>query len=367
MKQVLKTYQLELKVRGPVFIGSGSEIQKKEYVFMKDDTVGIVDPAKLYFLAKKRHLESDFERFMTKDTKEALQQWIIRNHIPGNELVNCFQYRVNVGDIERDKGRMQIMSCVKDPYGFPYIPGSSIKGMLRTILLCAKLMKNPERYRMDIRQILEDLQDTRKIGRNRVLMQNVRNLETKAFHTLKRSEKQGDAVNDVMAGIIISDSEPLSCRDLILCQKWEHHVDGSCKTLNLLRECIKPGTVIKATVTVDERLCTLTAQEIMEAIQLFYDRYYEVFQRKFKKTDRCAPNTVFLGGGAGFVSKTVVYSLFGDREGVSATQQIFQKTGVPREHKHVQDTRLGVSPHILKCTRYQGKEYLMGQCEITLK
>ena len=47
-------------------------------------------------------------------------------------------------------------------------------------------------------------------------------------------------------------------------------------------------------------------------------------------------------------------------------KDIFEKTKVPREHKHEKDLLYGVSPHILKCTRYQGKEYMMGQCEMTL-
>ena len=32
MRSVLKTCQLELKAKGPVFVGSGYEIQKKEYI-----------------------------------------------------------------------------------------------------------------------------------------------------------------------------------------------------------------------------------------------------------------------------------------------------------------------------------------------
>lgn len=45
---------------------------------------------------------------------------------------------------------------------------------------------------------------------------------------------------------------------------------------------------------------------------------------------------------------------------------IFDRTGVPQKHEHYKDTRMRVSPHILKCTRYQGKEYMMGQCEIDI-
>lgn len=364
MKRVLKTYQLELKVCGPVFIGSGVEIQKKEYVFLNRSTVGVVDIGKLYLLAKRKHLENDFERFMVSDVREDLKHWAERNRIPARELESCLKYKVNVGDIQMEKGRMQIMAFVKDPYGKPYIPGSSIKGMLRTILLCSELMENPEKYRRDGQQVRAELQEARK-GKN-ILQRNVKGIEEKVFNTLNRTDKSKDAVNDRMSGIIISDSEPLETSELILCQKWEYHMDGSCKTLNLLRECIKPGTVIKAKMTVDESVNPITVNEIMDGIKLFYERYYKVFQKKFPTADRMADDTVFLGGGSGFVSKTMVYSLLGEKEAISTVQDIFEKTNVPKEHKHFKDSRLGVSPHILKCTKYHGKEYMMGQCELKI-
>ena len=62
----------------------------------------------------------------------------------------------------------------------------------------------------------------------------------------------------------------------------------------------------------------------------------------------------------------MIYALFEGKDGVQVTKDIFEKTNVPREHKHYKDLRLGVSPHILKCTRYKGKEYMMGQCEINI-
>lgn len=169
-----------------------------------------------------------------------------------------------------------------------------------------------------------------------------------------------------MSGIIVGDSEPLSREDIILCQKWEQHTDGTYKTLNILRECIKPGTVIKSTLTIDETLCNIKKEDILEAVQLFYEQYYQNFQKKFSRSDRRKPNTVFLGGGSGFVSKTVIYPLFGEKEGIETVKNIFDRTNVPKTHQHYKDTRIGVSPHILKCTRYQGKEYMMGECELNI-
>ena len=48
MKRTLKTYKLEMKVLGPVFIGSGNEIKKKEYIFLKPDLIGVTDPARFW-------------------------------------------------------------------------------------------------------------------------------------------------------------------------------------------------------------------------------------------------------------------------------------------------------------------------------
>lgn len=55
MKRGLETFQLELCVVGPVFIGNGYEIQKKEYQFLDQQTIGVVDIEKLYLLAQKRN------------------------------------------------------------------------------------------------------------------------------------------------------------------------------------------------------------------------------------------------------------------------------------------------------------------------
>ena len=365
MKHALESYDLEIKAVGPIFVGSGYEIQKKEYVFLNKSTVGVIDVEKLYQLVKKRNLTTDFENFMLKDSKEDLKHWIGRNRIPISEMEKCMKYTMNAGDIQMEKGRMQIMACAADPYGNPYIPGSSIKGMLRTILLCADILHNEKKYENEERPVFAALDDERA-KRNTLLSKNIKSVEDKAFHTLERSDKKTDAVNDELSGIIISDSEPLSRKDIILCQKWEQHTDGSYKTLNLLRECVKPGTIIKSTITIDHTISGLQKGEIEEAIRLFYEMYYQVFQKKFPRNERGNENTAFLGGGSGFVSKTMIYALFGQKEGTVVTTKIFDRTRVPREHKHYRDPKLGVSPHILKCTKYNGKEYMMGECELTL-
>lgn len=366
MERKLKTYQIELVVKGPVFIGSGNEIHKKEYIFTDENTVGVIDISKLYTLARKRNLTSEFENFMMKDVREDLSRWSYRNRISRRDLSNCMKYTIDAGDRQLERSKVQILSFITDPFGCPYIPGSSLKGMLRTILLGADMIRNPDKYRRDMIQAKEDLTNFRG-SRKKLLAKNAKAMEVKAFHTKNLSQNQSDAVNDYMSGIIVSDSEPLSRRDLILCQKWEKHVDGTMRTLNILRECLKPGTIIRSTLTIDESCCKMDAEDILDAVRLFYERYDQVFRRKFAGSKRGDDGTVFLGGGSGFVSKTIIYELFKEREAVDVVCDIFKGTGVPWNHKHNKDRGLGVSPHILKCTYYQGKEYEMGECVIRIK
>lgn len=48
MKNYLKSYRIHLKVLGPVFIGSGKELSKKEYLFYKNNQIAVIDIAKFY-------------------------------------------------------------------------------------------------------------------------------------------------------------------------------------------------------------------------------------------------------------------------------------------------------------------------------
>lgn len=158
-------------------------------------------------------------------------------------------------------------------------------------------------------------------------------------------------------------------KDVAVCQKWEQHVNGTEKTLNLMRECIRPGTVICCQLTIDETISPLTGEKLMEAVKVFYQRYEKAFQQHFpyQSVAPISDATVFLGGGSGFVSKTIIYDLFQQKEAVRVTKDIFRKTNVPREHKHDKDIGLGVSPHVMKCTKLNGKKYMMGQCELKLQ
>ncbi len=365
MNEYLKTYQMKLTAIGPVYVGSGREINKKEYMFYKSKTLGVVNTYKLYSYLQNKGLASEYETYLLDNNKLGLKAWLAKHQIEPEDVVDCIRYQVDCGDaLEEGGNRLQISECVKDAYHMPYIPGSSIKGMLRTILLAYEIQKNKSAYSGMKQTMKYNLSDGK--GRN-ILKREIGQMETIAFHTLKNEKRKEDALNDNMSGLQVSDSEPLEVKDLVLCQKIDIMPDGTTNKLNILRESVKPGTEIIFSISIDSTRCPYTIEDIMEAIQSFGQMYYDNFLSTFQKFTRPAADTVYLGGGAGFATKTIDYPLYGD-DALEIIKEIFDKTLSPkakREHKHYLDHRYGVSPHMVKCTKYGGQILQMGMCKCT--
>ncbi len=361
----LKYYQCVLRTIGPVFVGSGKEIGKREYVFLNQSKVGIPNIQMLYAEMKKRGLGNRFEDYMLGGANINLTDWLKKQNITMKELEPLIKYTLDCRDVVLDRGTrgLQVMGCIKDPYGKPYVPGSTLKGMFRTILLGADIMCSPEKFRGKKQELLQDV--SMDSTRTNYLRKNADSLEQAAYRTLHREgTRLNDAVNDILQGFVVSDSEPLDPEALVLCQKIDLHTKGIERRLPLLRECVKPGTEIKFSVTMDTDVCPLTVEKIMNAVKQFSESYYKNFGIAFHGIEIPKENEVFLGGGCGFVSKTVLYPLLGREKGMKIIPKVFEKTKVPRVHKHIYDQQYGASPHTLKCTKYRGKNYQMGLCRI---
>lgn len=365
MKEFLDHYKVTLTVRGPVFVGNGQEFSKKEYLFLPGKRVGIIDMQKLYRLMVKKGRMQKFEAFML-DGYLNIERWLEQERLLAEVERQCVKYTLDCGDTSFMRGRRQIMACMKDAMGNPYVPGSTLKGMLRNILAADSLLRNDNLRREMQREVERELPQAR--NRRQCLSRTVKNLEARIFRRLDREHtKPDDAVNDVLSGLVVSDSEPIGRESLVLAQKVERRIDGTEKTLNLLRESLRPGTEIRFSLTIDHSLCPFGKDDILRAVTRFDEDYSDNFLEAYRGIDRLRPPQVYLGGGAGFLSKTVLYPLLGKDAGVKAAVDVFEKTGVSFRHKHGDDKRLGVSPHIIKCTYYKGQTLQMGLCDLNIE
>lgn len=366
MKDYLKHYKVTLNIMSPVFIGSGSELTKKEYI-KSGKKIIIPKFEEMYMDIVKMQKKQSFEAYMTDPgNHRSIDNWIRDEGIKWEYLDKWTKYTLDCSGLTVDK-KMQIMTFVKDEYGNPYIPGSSIKGALRTILLVDDIMEYPSKYEQIKREMGNTIDCGGKVNRKYYLNNENRQINQIAFHTLKRSEKVQEIVNDMLAGLIVGDSEPLSTNELIVCQKIDRHTEKYKKNyLPIARECLKPGTKVYFDLTIDTSLCDVSLERIERAIKNFTTMYNNCFISKYENVKPLNPNQFFLGGGSGFVSKTVIYALYG-KDGTEKIVNIFNNTNVPRKHGHDIDSRKGVSPHTIKMTETNNKTFKFGLCTLTFE
>lgn len=151
-------YKVILKTKGPVYIGSGLSLSKKEYIW---DSKKIIIPSfeKMYMDIRKRKLEAKFQAYMLED-KSYLERWLKDNGFTENDYKKWTKYELDCKDARIERGKsLEIKTFMKDAYGKPYIPGSSLKGLIRTVLLANDILKYDDKYAGINKKIKEKLED----------------------------------------------------------------------------------------------------------------------------------------------------------------------------------------------------------------
>lgn len=356
MNSYLKNYKIKLTTLAPVFVGSGRTVKKSEYVY---------DKGRVYFIDSEKLIERIVASGLTDSYTDALRinsfnikYWLNSNKIFDYE--NLSSYILNCRDLISDKDGVQ--TCIKDAYGNPYIPGSSLKGALRTVILWNGLLNKSraenDSFRKKLQYALQEKNVKRETGKAE------REIE-KAVFNRKISYKGKDEDASIMRGIIVGDSKPLTLDDLVLCKKIDVTLDGKENPLNIMRECIAPGRTLEFDLTVDESIFESSAEDIKEMIECYTNDYDDNISCNFTQGEY-EENVIFFGGGAGYFSKTVTYNgaIFQDNAETVRFVKTFLGKTTPREHKHFSDST--ISPHMQKCTRAGGKMYEMGKCRIEI-
>lgn len=259
MKKTHTRFKLSLLLLGPVHIGNGSSYSQKEYIY-ENGQYYFLDMVCLYKKMMEAGKASKFEDFMAGKTRDKrLNNLLKKLNFKDRDLGG---YKVSGNELESSRPGMinQINQCVKDAYGNPYIPGSSLKGALRTILVNEYFM----------------------------------------------SDKVSGGVDDIFNDIRVSDSKPISADKIILAQKWDFNAKKNTPNgLQITREAIEPGTVVYFEVTtVSERAKELVKQ-LPDLAKRFYGRYNRYFLSGLPNSYKqiAIGNPLYLGGGSGIWTK----------------------------------------------------------------
>ena len=396
------TKYFEIECLSPVHIGSGDKLTAAEYIFdEKARQVYFVDQAQwVQFLFRKK-LTDEFSRYIERTAKQLrkkgpfqgqlLWDWLTQKGIRPDEIRNLAgtigHVHTNNPLIDR-RSVNEVARNVTNAFGSVYIPGSSIKGALRTGILSSIILKNKEKYTTSWKEIESTISNIRGRRALNCLEKVQSKLEDLVFRELGLQDERGQlcsgAVNDVLRGLIVSDAvcvEPV-CNTVIV-QK----LDGSlAKTegmnpcrLPLFRECIPVGTRLCFSVTADldmlkvigigsiDDIFSATREYVARNLKFQEHAFTRAFGRQFfaaQAFNEAKQAGLFLGGGTGFQYKTVIHDLAPNEEKGRAViakylDNIFHKPS----HKHQFKDKI-ISPRTVKLTD-QGRGYqLMGLCRV---
>ncbi len=365
MKQLghLQEYTLTLTTKAPVFVGSGVVYGKMDYIFdAARKTVSFIDQTQFFQLLIDRDLIDKYESFILNKRSTENEcptdtiQYFLKNicKLDAKTINSLIVNRVSAADaLDETHSLTEIQAFIRRADGRAYIPGSSLKGCLRTVLLTNMLLRDSNKvYPINIKQL------------------NIKQLESKYLHALQITDKQSDMVNSIMRGISISDSEPIDEKNMILASKIDSLPDGFENRINVVRQCVAPETKITFRLTLDQNILSDTniLTELREAIRAFdtfyiqeYNSYFAI-KKEFESLFR--NDFIVLGGGSGFFAKNLIYPLYAPKhaEAVKAVSQSMQQ-----KHKHEKDIEYGISPHMFKITKFDRFAYPIGLCQVIIQ
>lgn len=370
----LQVFDLTLTTRSPLFVGNGSDVLKNSYLFIPSTkTVCFFDMERFFEMLVEENKVDEYEKYIMRGENNFAN--FLRNvcKLPYKKEKSLYSYSVHaaegVSDADSKKSirtfmrRKEFADDGSVKYA-AYIPGSSLKGALRTAVLL-RMMKEEKRGQWNNGKRMTDLEGE----------------YLNTLHLKKDKKKQdwaNDAVNSLFRGISVSDSQSISDNCMILCGKTDAMPTGETHSINnLVRECVKPGTEIHFTLTLDTSVLkdVITVDYLRQCIQVyssFYKKnYVDSFDTPKNTCDMRYDSILVLGGGSGFFAKTLAYPYLGNQDGLDYVaeemQRMFRPTKKANHHHDKDISDYGISPHTMKYAKYNGLLYPYGVCGVTIR
>lgn len=379
----------DLVTVAPVHVGSGEIRRANEYLYDRASGMAyFLDEARWVSFLGRRQLMEPFLAYIEESSRQLGQRrgpfrgknlwdWLRAQGVQKREMEALAVRRARAERCEiSEKGSLNdvhLQMALSD--GRPYVPGSTIKGALRTGILYRMIQQEPERFRGFWQEICREAESRDRLRDKERTWQGIeRRLETQALHTLRVDRKKpAEMVNSALRGLRVSDAAVAKheTETLLLQKPTKSNRQGKkSKTPPLFRECIPPGRRLHFTLTADfSMLCTLgitSFEDIFQGLRAYTAQALALLEEEFPKYrpqfDEAREADCLLGGGTGFLSKTLVYALARDaREARNFTARYLDEKFWNPSHHHMQyDGKL--SPRTLKLAATAQEEWLLGLC-----
>ena len=397
MRSFLERHNCVLEVMTPIHIGSGRKLGKREYIYDRNGArILIMNVPRIYEYCIARKKTADFERFFMggREEKRDLRHFLIQAGLGEARFQDFSLYQLPASASELFENRngrtsfalSDLQTFMHDPYGLPYVPGTSIKGMLKSALLAFEMMRNSAGFSGLCKDLETAVMTPGPANRTKFLGREIGRIEELAFKPIGSEQgssdddgnDKGKDMHTQMSWISVGDSKPLKNTDLALCRKHDVRTDGKKNSINIFKECLRPGTRIEFDITIDTEHCAYSIEAIKEALVLMNTLIVRRFINRFDKSAVPEKEPVAWLGSAGFDTKTVIQALYGSLpvsarggdEAAELTQAILAKTISRKtfdEHQHNLDlTQFNASPHMRKETMYNGKLMDLGKARFTV-
>lgn len=381
--------KMYLDIITPVNIASNEKLNTTDYIYdSKNQVAYFLNPLlwhKFIYTKKLFPAYMDFINDKTKSRK-ILYKWLIEQGYNIEDIKEVVKYKLiaheNIDKISKDSLN-DIILQTKLIDGRAYIPGSTLKGLIRTAILYDLLQKNPhlkQRLWQSLERAINGNKSYDEIKRvennlNRLLTAEIEGTGKREYTKYDKKSIKIEYYN-FMQGIKLSDAmAKTEHNNLVLLKKIDLAVKDSYikeNSLSVYRECIEPKTRFYFDMQIEKRftqkLNINSAEDILIMIQNFFDASNELLSSAFGKdygflfNDANLGNT-YIGGGTGFLTKTLVAYLAPTK--MKAKEFISRYLNMKfkqRVNRGIRDTK--IAPRTLKAIKYNGKLTLLGIAKI---
>ena len=399
-----ETYKMAVEILTPVNIACDEVLKANEYLYdAKTSTVYFLNQMMWHKFIYTHNLFDEYERYIKSSSEKSLYEWLQSFGYKINDIKLAIKSKtfahVNVLKNKNTLNEIMLQSKLID--GTPFIPGSSIKGVIRTAILYDLLNKNREikkQYWNEIKSLRSSMKSAQINkylinGINKDINKKATNLEVALLHKLNlvnkenKPIKQFNAVCSVMRGISVGDSEHINqAVPMEVLQKIDlglnKDVDAG-KEMPVFRECILPKAKfnfqLKIDKTMTKEIGINSIDDLLRMLQNYFDFVNDIFKSAFGKRcehlfDEINGGNIYLGSNTGFLTKTLVMALADRKEeavdfirdllDMNFNQKDAKYNGEKDNAKHNGKNDTKISPRTLKATKYKGNTILMGVAKI---
>lgn len=378
----MKYWKMKLTCQSPVHIGSGDSYKKNQYLYEDNGR-----KAKIYFLNESKwavfldrgkltnHLVDEINRDPTyfslydflschypKKINQVIQT-LAKSGVLSNPETADVPYSKNKKNALND-----IQTFIKNSGGRMYIPGSSLKGAFRTAIIATMIRKDRRRYEKCWNEIFNIAKRNYHLKRN---IGNVLDKLEKEVFIPQGTDGKRNMVNSCLRGLTVGDSTAATLPGLIVQKADLGETEERPHTISLWRECMAPGDTVTFKLGIDsvemKALGISDAKGLIQCLQDFVDFQCDLLWQSFGDTNEIQEmqhTDLLLGGGSGFLSKTVIYTLAPDvQSGLDVVKRLMAEQFKRGHH----DQREHISPHTLKLAKRGNSYQVMGMCKLEME